>query len=236
METGIHELTAGYALDALDPDERRDYEAHLPGCERCQEELASLWETSEALAVGASGPEPSPDLRKRIMEDVRAEPPQVVVPLERRRRYAVPVFAAAAAIAAVVAIGVGLWASSLSNELDDTRSALERERAAAAVVANPDSRTVALDAGTGRLVVDPDGSAALVLHGLGPAPRGKTYETWIIEGDVPRAAGLFPGQDGIDVVPVDGQVSPGTVVAVTVEPAGGVESPSTSPIVASDPV
>jgi len=36
MEAGIHELTAGYALDALDPDERRAYEAHLAGCERCR--------------------------------------------------------------------------------------------------------------------------------------------------------------------------------------------------------
>ena len=29
MEPGIHELTAGYALDALDPEERRAYEEHL---------------------------------------------------------------------------------------------------------------------------------------------------------------------------------------------------------------
>jgi len=54
METGIHELTAGYALDALDADERTAYEAHLPGCERCQDELASFWQTTEALAVAAS--------------------------------------------------------------------------------------------------------------------------------------------------------------------------------------
>ena len=62
METGIHELTAGYALDALDQDERSAYEAHLSGCEQCQQELASFWTTTEALAVAASGPEPSPAL------------------------------------------------------------------------------------------------------------------------------------------------------------------------------
>lgn len=233
METGIHELTAAYALDALDPDERSAYEAHLSGCEQCQKELESLWQTTEALAVAASGPEPSAALRERILADARAKPPRNVVPLEPRRRRTVPVLAAAAAIAAVVALGVGLWASSLSRQLDDARTALDRERMAAAIVANPDSRTIALDAGTGRLVVDPDGRAALVLHGLGPAPRGKTYETWIVEGEVPRPAGLFPGQDGIDVVAVDGQVGSGTVVAVTIEPVGGVDAPSTTPIVAS---
>ena len=83
MEAGIHELTAGYALDALDPGERSAYEAHLPGCEHCQHELASFWQTTEALAVAASGPAPSAALRERILTDVRAEPPQSVVPLAR---------------------------------------------------------------------------------------------------------------------------------------------------------
>jgi anti-sigma-K factor RskA len=237
METGIHGLTAGYALDALDPDERRAFEAHLPGCERCQEELASLWTTAEALAVAASGPEPSADLRKRILADVRAEPPQVVVPFERRRRT-VPVLAAAAAIAAVVAIGIGLWASSLSSELDDTRAALERERAAAKVLVDPAARTVTLQAGQGRLVVDPQGQAVLVLDGLDPAPAGKTYEMWIVPGgdiELANRAGLFPGRDGAEIEGLDGIVRNGDVVAVTVEKAGGVDAPSTAPIVASDP-
>jgi len=236
METGIHELTAGYALDALDPDERRAYEAHLPGCEHCQTELASFWETTEALAVAASGPEPSPQLRERILADVRAEPPQIVVPFEPRRRRAVPVLAAAAAVAAVVALGIGLWASNLSSRLDDTRAALERERAAAEILVDPAARTVSLEAGDGQLVVDSRGQAVLALHGLDPAPSGKTYEVWIVEGGTPVPAGLFPGRDGADVVIVDGTVDAGNVVAVTVEKAGGVKTPSTTPIVASKPV
>ena len=235
MEAGIHELTAGYALDALDQDERSAYEAHLAHCEHCQQELASFWTTTEALAVAASGPEPSLALRERILADIRAEPLQNVVPFESRRRRLAPALGAVAAAAAVALLAVGLWASSLSSDLDETRAALESERAAAVVVANPESRTVALESGTGRLVVDPDGAAALILHGLGPAPEGKTYETWIIEDSEPRPAGLFPGQNGIDVVAVDGPVGPGTVVAVTIERAGGVKAPTTSPIVASDP-
>ena len=145
-----------------------------------------------------------------------------------------PVLGAVAAVAAVVALAVGLWASNLSSELDETRAALDRARAATAIVANPDSRTVALESGTGRLVVDPDGGAALVLLGLGPAPEGSTYETWIIEGDVPRSRRPLPGRDGIDVVAVDGKVDPGTVVAVTVEPAGGVTASGVDPSIGSD--
>ena len=235
METGIHELTAGYALDALDPDERREYEAHLADCQHCREELASLAQTTEALAIAASGPAPPPGLRDRILEGARAEA-QVVVPFEPRRRRTVPVLAAAAAMATVVALAVGLWAERLSGDLDDARSALERARAAAAVLADPEARTVALQAGDGRLVVGPEGEAVLVLDGMDPAPAGKTYELWIIEGDTPQRAGLFPGREGTDVVGVDGTVEEGDIVAVTIEDAGGVNAPTTTPIVASDPV
>jgi anti-sigma-K factor RskA len=86
------------------------------------------------------------------------------------------------------------------------------------------------------LVVDPDGRAVLVLGRLDPAPTGKTYETWIIEEGTPRPAGLFDGADAVDLVPVEGSVPTGAVVAVTVEDAGGVLVPSSDPVVASEPV
>jgi len=148
------------------------------------------------------------------------------------------VLAAAAAVAAVVALAVGLWAASLSSDLDGTRAALERERAAAAVLADPAARTVALQEGQGRLVVDDDGRAVLVADGLGPAPAGKTYEMWVVShGGAPQRAGLFPGEDdGRDVVRVDGTVEPGQVVLVTIEDAGGVDAPTTEPILGSMPV
>lgn len=236
METGIHELTAGYALDALDPDERRAYEAHLPACEECQRDLASFWEATEALAVATSGPAPSAALRERILADVRAEPPRNVVALESRRARSTPALAVVAAVAAAVAIAIGLWAASLSSDLDDARTALERERAAGAIVADPGSRTVDLASGNGRLVVDGDGRAALVLTDLGPAPSGQTYQAWIIEGENPIPAGIFSGQEGLDVVLVDGDVAEGEVVAVTVERAGGAETPTLPPVIASNPV
>jgi len=238
MEAGIHELTAGYALDALDADERAAYEAHLAGCEQCQSELESFWSTTEALAVATSGPVPSDALRERILADVRAEP-QVVVPFEPRRRRLVPVLGVAAAVAAVLALAVGLWAVHLSRQLDDSRSALDRARANAAVLADPQSQTVALQLGTGKLVVDPNGQSVLVLDGIDPAPAGKTYEVWIMpNGDVAQAgrAGLFPGREGTEIVGVDGVVRQGDVVGVTLEPSGGVAAPTTSPIVASDSV
>ena len=235
METGIHELTAGYALDALDPEERVAYEAHLAGCASCREELSAFLETTEALAVATSGPVPDTELRDRILGAARAEP-QVVVPLEPRRRRLAPALAVAAGLAAVVAIALGLWAARLSSDLDRTRSALERQRSAAAVLADPAAKKVSLSAGEGRLLVDGTGRAVLVLGGLDAAPPGKTYETWIIAGGKPTPAGLFPGGNRVDVVGVDGVVAPGDVVAVTIERDGGATKPSSTPIVASSPV
>ena len=244
MEARAHGLTVAYALDALDADERRAYEEHLVDCERCREELASFWQTTEALAIAATGaqsstgpsPEPSPDLRERILADARSER-QVVVPFEPRRRSLTPVLGAAAAIAAGVALAVGLWAAQVSGDLDDTRVALDQAQAAAAVLADPNARTVALQTGEGRLVVAEDGRAALVLDDLEPAPAGKTYQLWIVDtGGVPASAGLFEGQDGPEVVGLDGVVGPAEGVAVTIEDEGGVDAPTTDPIVASEPV
>jgi anti-sigma factor RsiW len=234
METGIHELTAGYALDALDPEERRAYEAHLEGCERCREELGAFWETTDALAVAASGPAPSDALRGRILSAARAEP-QNVVALESRRSRLAPALGAVAAVAAVVAIGIGIWATQLSGDLDDARLALEREQAVAEVLSDPGSRTVALEAGTGRLVVSPDGQGVLVLDELAQAPTGKTYEAWIVEGGTPVPAGIFAGGDGRERIPLEGTVDPGDVVAVTIEERR-VSSPQGEMIVASEPV
>lgn len=236
MEAGAHELTAAYALDALDPAEREAFERHLADCERCQEELATMWATTEALAVAATGPDPRPELRERILSAARAEP-HVVVPFAPRRSRAVPVLAAAAALAAAVALAVGLWGAGLSSDLDEARSALARERATAVVLADPEARTVSLQAGDGRLVVAPDGRAVVVLAGLDPAPAGSTYQLWIVPGgDIAAAVsgGLLAGDDTPDVALVDGTVMRGDILAVTIEVAGGVRAPTKDPIVASE--
>lgn len=231
MEAGIHDLTAGYALDALDPDERRAYEAHLEDCERCRDELSSFWETTEALALAASGPAPDEGLRGRILASAHAEP-QNVIPFPARGRRAVPALGAVTAVAAVAAVAVGIWASQISGDLDDARIALEREQAAAAILADPAARNVSLEAGEGRLVVLPDGRGVLVLDGLDAAPAGKTYVTWIIEGDTPVEAGGFHGREERDLVLLDGTIDAGDVVAVTLEERI-VKAPTTTPIVAS---
>src|SRR5258708_4007463 len=110
-DDALHELTAAYALDALDPDEERAYEAHLAGCERCRKELSSFRDVAGSLALAVEPAAPRAALRGRILDAARAERPNVV-PL--RPRWAYPV-AAVAAVAACAAIGLGVWAAQLSS-------------------------------------------------------------------------------------------------------------------------
>jgi anti-sigma-K factor RskA len=239
MEPGIHELSAAYALDALDERERAEFEAHLRDCERCREDVRAFAGVAESLALATQGPEPSPELRGRILAAAAAEPQNVVslgVARERRRRNWTPALGAVAAVAACAAIGLGIYSITLSGDLDDARTALAEQRGTSAVLADPAARTVALAAGEGKLVVNRDGDAVLVLDMVEPAPEGKTYEVWIVEDETPRPAGLFAGDEGTDIVRVDGPVKPGSLVAVTLEDAGGAEAPTTTPIVASKTV
>jgi anti-sigma-K factor RskA/putative zinc finger protein len=223
METDLHDLTAAYALDALDEEELRAYEEHLASCERCREELAELAVPATALAYGVESPAPPAALRDRILETARAERPNVV-PLRPRVLWTTGTLAAAAACAA---IGVGIWATSLSRSLDRERSAARR---VSSVVADPAAQRVSLSNGHGSLYVAPTGTAALALARLKPAPHGKTYEAWVADGGRPRRAGTFGGGGAAKVVTLDRRVTSGSRVMVTIERAGGVSVPTGAPL------
>jgi anti-sigma-K factor RskA len=238
MDAQTHELIAGYALDALDESERVEVERLLATSEEARAELRSLSQVTAALAVGVVGPEPPADLRERIVSAARSEG-RVVVPFERparKRAPIVPLLSVAAAAAAVLAVGLGAWSVSLRGELDDTRSALTVQERATSVLADPAASEVALAAGDGRLVVDAAGQAVLVVDGLAPVASDETYQVWVVENETPRSAGLFAAAGTHDVVLLDETVSSGAVVAVTREPAGGSPAPTSTPLVASNPV
>jgi anti-sigma factor RsiW len=57
MTENLHELSALYALDVLDRDDRDRFEAHLSSCSRCRDELGGLRDAASALAF-VEGPAP----------------------------------------------------------------------------------------------------------------------------------------------------------------------------------
>jgi anti-sigma factor RsiW len=210
----LHELTAAYVLDALDPADEAAYEEHLARCGACQEEVALLSGTATALALAAGPGDPPDALRGRILDAARAERPNVV-PL--RPRWSAPA-AAAAAIAACAIAGLGAWNIVLHDHLGHTESAL---------------RGVPLHGAAGSVVLGLNGRAALVVTNLSAAPKGRTYEAWVIDGKSAAPAGLFHGGEKTVVVQLGHRVQHGSVVGVTIEPAGGSAQPTTQPFITS---
>ncbi len=223
MAADPHSLVAPYALHALDDEEGRGFEQHLAVCERCREELAGLKEAAASLAYGAAGPAPPPELKERILAQARSERENVASLRARRRDWTAPL-AAAAAIAASVAIGLGVWTATRPNGND----------ALATVLAQPGAKLLPIG-GRGAVAVAPNGDAALAL-GVPPAPAGKTYEAWVIRGGKATRAGIFRGGDGTTVVAIDRRVPSGSVIAVTLERAGGVDEPTQKPLASTEAV
>jgi anti-sigma-K factor RskA len=218
-DDAFHDLTAAYALDALEPDEARGYERHLAGCARCREELASLQAAAGALAYAAPPAPPPAGLRDRILDAARAERANVV-PLRPRNWASGPYVLTAAAALLVAVVGLAVWNVSLHDELGRAREAL---------------RGVPLTGAKGSVVLSGE-SGALVVSDLAPAPAGKTYEAWVIEGGRARAAGTFAGGGRTIVVRLTRSLPAGAVVAVTLERAGGVAQPTRKPFITSAPV
>jgi hypothetical protein len=154
----------------------------------------------------------------------------------KRRRNPVWAVLAAAAVLAIVALGG--WNLVLQQQQSQSDQRLAVLSAAVAAAGQPDS-VVAQLTGTdtaagasGYAVFPAAGTGYIVLTGLPAAGDGQAWQAWTIAGESPASAGLMDvGSDGVAVL--DGIVAlPGTsVVALTVEPAGGSQQPTTTPLV-----
>jgi hypothetical protein len=217
----LHELSAAYALDALDGDELRAFEEHLAACERCREDVRSFRSTASALAYDIDVPPLPETLEHRILDAARAERPNVV-PL--RQRLAVPA-AALGVAAAAAAVVLAIWVARLSDSLDSERSASKAKTSLIDILS--DCSRVPTQAGNGSVCVAPTRKAVLIADDLPRAGSGRTYEAWVVTGRRAERAGLFQGGAGRHYLQLTRPVPSGATVGVTVEKAGGVDAPTT---------
>jgi len=234
----LHALAGAYALDALDGAERDRFERHLHGCRTCAGEVAGFAATATALAMAAAA-QPPAGLRERVLAAVavtRQLPPVIVrrgtVPALPRSpwvpRMALAVGAAGLAAAAVL----GAVEVSTQHQLD---SALAQRQEIAVVLAAPDARIVSAPTTVGgtAIVVVSQAEQKLVFTSsdLPELPSAKVYELWLMGPGGTRPAGLLPPPSSGRTAPVLASgVLAGDKVGMTVEPAGGTSSPTTTPI------
>ena len=232
--TDIHQLAAAYALDAVDERERAEFEAHYPTCAVCRPEVAGFRETLSQVAASVAA-DPPTSLKASVMSEIgttrQLSPlvPSSVVDLATHRRNRQRLARALSVAAALIALAIGAFVvgrqSSGGNDFAD---------AAAAVIAKPDTQNTNLTgAGQGsfRVYWSPSSNKAVVMgDGLAEPGTGKAYELWLIDETGPHAVRLLDKASGNEVRRVVTVAGQPTQWAVTVEPDGGVDKPSSDPI------
>jgi anti-sigma-K factor RskA len=243
----VHALAGAYALDALEGAERDRFERHLRRCRACEREVRGFAETATALAMAAAA-QPPQALKERVLAAAsvtRQAPPAVAghrrgrvasgarSPSGTRSRW-VP-RAAIAIGAAGLAAAAALGAVEVSTQ-QRLNSSVAREQEIAAVLTAPDARIAAAPTSVGgRAVVVVSRAEQKVVFtssGLPALPSSRVYELWLLGPGSARPAGLLPQASGGKTAPVLASgVAADDKVGVTVEPAGGTTSPTTTPIV-----
>jgi anti-sigma factor RsiW len=66
-----HVEVAGWVLGALDPDDARDFELHLRGCDQCQAVAAEFQPIAQALRYVMPAAEPPADLEAKTLAAVQ---------------------------------------------------------------------------------------------------------------------------------------------------------------------
>lgn len=234
----LHLLTGAYALDALDDVERADFERHLRTCDSCPGEVIELREAAGALADRVAAPAPE-RLRERVLAEVGRT--RQVSPHERRprRRPSLRRLLSIAASAVVIAGSAGLggiaWQGHRSADQYEDQALQSAQRAArmTGVMTDP-GRIEAVGTpslGGTATVVAAGGDAVLATRALPAPPAGRMYQLWVVRGEVKRPAGRLDLHAGTGQALLTG-VANGDTVAVTIEPEGGSDQPTTGPVVA----
>lgn len=238
------DLLPAYALDAVDDLERRAVERLLDADPDARRALDEYRDVVAAFAVEQA---PPAEAREAVLARVAATPQTTegaptgsVAPVRgaapssggssagrARRRWGVAAVAAAAVLAVAVPTTVAVRATQEQARLQ------EQADVVAQMIADPAATIVRGDVAGG-------GEASVLVAGddylfrasdLPGAGDDRDYQLWVVgaDGGV-TSAGVLPDREGTVERLV--QDVPGVGVAVSVEPEGGSQQPTTDPIVA----
>jgi len=225
------EVKDAYVLGALPEQERRELEEYLAAHPERQAEIDELGNVASLLALSPPEQEPSPELRRSIMAVVEAQRPPA-----RTRSWLAGVKELLSvrnlALGAAALLVIGLFSSNmlLQGQVQDLQGQV------ASLQDSQQSRMVAL-AGTGaaqraeaEVILLKDHKAVLMAEDMPRVPENKTYQIWVIEDDVPQPSGLFEADGDTVAAVVEKPLDEDDVIAITIEPNGGSQQPTTDPM------
>ena len=215
MSTDLHTLSGAYALHALSSEEAEEFQKHLDACPACRQEVKELQQA--AAQMGSSEAiRPPAHLKARVMaaaDQMPQMPPRVsrsnVIEVPRGR-WGARLLAAAAAVVVIVAGVVEVFqAADAHTATMDT--------------ANGGKISVATSPSLNQMAVDTDELPAL--------DDKHVYQLWAIEDGAIASVGVLEPEKGAFM----DMPGPETEVAITIEPAGGSQQPTTDPIMQVEP-
>jgi anti-sigma-K factor RskA len=247
-------MGAPYVLDALPPAERMAFEAHLATCAACAADVRSLEGIAGLLAAAAPPIEPPPALRERVLKSIPANRP-VKRAVQQPSSGAARWLATAAAVGLAVGLGgyvvqlrgrvgdleVELARATFRAGITERQMAGLRQTAAGAqssvaVLTAPDVARVDLKGqpvapgASARAFWSRSRGLVFTASNLPPLPPGRTYQVWVLTSDpAPTSAGLLkPDADGraTALFTTSPDLAKPVAMAVTIEPEGGVPSPT----------
>jgi anti-sigma-K factor RskA len=185
------ELVAGYVLEDLSLEERKEFDQLLKERpELVAIEISRLQETLALTPYALPEAVPSSALRNRLLE--AAQPTALmknsVVPLPRRRPALWTYLAGG--VAAAAALVFALDSYSLRQKLDTAQAQIAQQQAVLSMLYQSNTRLVAFKASapksqaSGNLVITTSHKdAVLVLKNLAPLPKEQVYRLWaMIDG------------------------------------------------------
>lgn len=222
----ISELLAAYAVDALDQDEAREVRAHLVTCRRHDAALAEFQSVVSSLPVSVEEHAPAPELRARLLQafdeevtvqrSARTREPARVVPFVRQ-----PAFAWLAAAALVVAV-VALTTWNVVLQTNDNGS--EEGWTVSAQIAGSGV--------SGHFwYLDRQQLAVVSMDEMPPLESGRVYQAWGIYDGKSVSLGVMPHET---TVAMKANLGGASTFAITEEPAGGSDQPTSAPIATAD--
>ncbi|MGW2347120.1 anti-sigma factor [Streptomyces sp. NPDC001661] len=233
-----HTLTGAYALHALEENERAAFEKHLATCPSCAQEVREFSATAGRLALAATMPVP-PHLKAQVLRQIgetRQDQPTPASTVHTAHRGRGTRWALAACLAGAAALGgTTLWQhQQATTARQETQDARQQASQIAAVLSAPDAKATSAAVGGGAhgsvIVSHNSDKAVFVASGLAKPPQGKVYQLWFADGDHMRPAGLLDSTRSDQSVLMTGTVAKASGMGLTIEPAGGSQQPTTSPL------
>lgn len=213
--TEFEELSVGWALHSLEPDDEERFADHLPGCGRCRRSVDEATATLGRLAQAVVDGQPPLELRSRLLS-AAAEIPQetqTTVPEQRPPGWAgggeswLPggrwILIAVVAVLAL-AVGMAGWNGALRHDRGQQAALAGRYRQAVTALTRPGARLATLQDSDGKsiaTVAARNGKALIVTLGLPTNDQQRsTYVLWGLKAAKPKPLGTFDVvRSGVDV-------------------------------------